>query len=367
MADIVTEVALIQAASQGSVMRSAIVAALEKINSEVYPWYEGSYRVAPGTSSIVLSTSMMTMAANLVVEAFPLASKIVTENGVYSASNDSVGGYSEVTVSIPYYSGSYALAPSTVSYTLSLSGLMMSSSLLIEAYPEAVLLSKTVTSNGVYYASDDSADGYSQVEVSLPLARKIISVNGIYSAADDGAVGYYEVEVEASGAAALSAKTVTSNGVYSASDDGVDGYSTVTVSLPVYSGPFSASAGSVQQTFPMASKLAEQDFVVEALSYYSGSYVVAPSTVSLTLPLSGLMMSDALVVEAFSEAVLLSKTITSNGVYYASDDSADGYERVEVNIAAVGNTWEGTQSAYDALGSYDSSTTYFILEESGGS
>ena len=60
---------------------------------------------------------------------------------------------------------------------------------------EAVLISKTVNENKTYYASEDGADGYSEVSVEVPMPVIIdasdmpITENGTYEAADYGADG----------------------------------------------------------------------------------------------------------------------------------------------------------------------------------
>ena len=61
----------------------------------------------------------------------------------------------------------------------------------------AVLIEKSVTDNGTYTASDDSADGYSKVVVDVEpdLITKSITANGTYTALEDEAGGYSAVTV----------------------------------------------------------------------------------------------------------------------------------------------------------------------------
>lgn len=82
---------------------------------------------------------------------------------------------------------------------------------------EATLTEKTITQNGVYSASDDNADGFSEVTVN----------------------------VTAEGSGVLTEKTITENGTYNASSDNADGYSSVTVNVPSSS---SAPSGSLSIT-----------------------------------------------------------------------------------------------------------------------
>lgn len=95
----------------------------------------------------------------------------------------------------------------------------------------SVLIPKSVTENGTYYASSDEADGYSSVAVDVQpnLGTKSISDNGTYSASSDELDGYSSVTVDVQ--PDLDGKTVTDNGTYYANDDNLDGYSQVTVSV----------------------------------------------------------------------------------------------------------------------------------------
>ena len=58
-----------------------------------------------------------------------------------------------------------------------------------------VIVSKTLTQNGTYYAIADAADGYDPVTVAVPIASKSITKNGIYYAADDDLKGFDPVNV----------------------------------------------------------------------------------------------------------------------------------------------------------------------------
>ena len=63
----------------------------------------------------------------------------------------------------------------------------------------AVLGTKTVTENGVYYASADGLDGFSRVTVNTPvktLGEKYITKNGLYDASGDSLDGYDKVTVD---------------------------------------------------------------------------------------------------------------------------------------------------------------------------
>lgn len=61
----------------------------------------------------------------------------------------------------------------------------------------SVLISKTINQNGNYSATDDEADGYSDVKVNVQptLTTKSITANGTYNASSDEADGYSSVSV----------------------------------------------------------------------------------------------------------------------------------------------------------------------------
>ena len=113
---------------------------------------------------------------------------------------------------------------------------------------DAVLKQKTVTQNGTYNASSDSADGYSKVTVNVPntytsqdegkvvsggtlvgQTAQTVTANDTY---DTTLINSVTVNVSGGGGSTLIEKTVTANGVYAASSDSADGYSKVTVSVP---------------------------------------------------------------------------------------------------------------------------------------
>lgn len=96
---------------------------------------------------------------NVTVSAEKLATKTLTDNGTYNASDDGKDGYSSVTVDMP-------------------------------------LSEREIDDNGTYNAADDGLKGYSSVTVYLPLAEKTITENGTYEASSDDVKGYSKVVVD---------------------------------------------------------------------------------------------------------------------------------------------------------------------------
>lgn len=79
-----------------------------------------------------------------------------------------------------------------------------------------VLKTKSITANGTYNPSSDSADGYSSVNVSVSpnLTTKSITANGTYNASSDSADGYSSVTVNVQSTPQLSTKYGTGSRVY---------------------------------------------------------------------------------------------------------------------------------------------------------
>ena len=158
----------------------------------------------------------------------------------------------------------------------------------------AELMTKGITANGKYIASQDGADGYSIVTVDVPtkepeVKTKSITANGKYIASDEKLDGYsiVTVNVPQGEETELTTKSITANGVYNASKDGVDGYSTVTVDVPT------------------------------------------------------------------KEPKLKTKSITANGKYTASTESVDGYSIVTVDVPTGITPTETLTITSENLGDYD--------------
>lgn len=114
----------------------------------------------------------------------------------------------------------------------------------------------------------------------------------------------------------LGTKTITANGTYSASSDNLDGYSEVTANVPnTYA---AADEGKVVDNG-------------ELVSQTSATYT-ANDTYDTTL------INSVTVNVSGSSPTLITKTITANGTYDASDDNADGYSQVVVNVSGGGAT-----------------------------
>lgn len=85
----------------------------------------------------------------------------------------------------------------------------------------STLITKTISANGTYNASNDNADGYSSIIVNVPNS---FSINDVSNTTGTTAVITGETTT-------LTTKTITQNGTYSASNDNATGYSQVVVNV----------------------------------------------------------------------------------------------------------------------------------------
>lgn len=147
---------------------------------------------------------------------------------------------------------------------------------------EPGLREKTITQNGIYNASVDSAIGYSQV---------IVNVSNSYTSSDEGKVvsngvltpqtsvsytinGTYDttfnnsvtVDVPTS-SATLITKSITANGTYNASSDNADGYSSVTVNV--------SGGGGTNFGVTGTNTLSEMFYALEHNQYSTGTVTVS--------------------------------------------------------------------------------------------
>ena len=91
--------------------------------------------------------------------------------------------------------------------------------------------------------------------------------------------------------------------------------------------------------------------------YYNGECSVAVgSGDALTIKVEKLELTGSGGGGGSSDATLIAKTITANGTYSASDDNADGYSEVTVNLPV---TWE-TKTDQDITISFDGTYNYAV-------
>lgn len=118
------------------------------------------------------------------------------------------------------------------------------------------------------------------------------------------------------GEAVLINKSISANGAYLASTDKADGFKKVTVS--VANSYTAGDEGKVVSGGALVSQTAH-------------AKVTSNGTIDTTL-------NNSVEVEVSGGGTLVTKTITQNGTYYASGDSADGYSQVVVNVSGGGGT-----------------------------
>lgn len=187
----------------------------------------------------------------------------------------------------------------------------------------ATLITKTITANGTYSASDDNADGYSEVTVNLPVTWETKTDQDI-TISFDGTYNYsfwtYTEPLQANETYRI---TWGENGTQ---------YICQTVAESAggtYDGYFLGNASIVN--------LGENTGEPFLLYRNSSTRMVVTTTQSTG--------SWHVKVEKQVQisATLTTKTITENGTYTALNDSADGYSEVIVNVSS------GSETTYDNI------------------
>ena len=113
--------------------------------------------------------------------------------------------------------------------------------LLLQYNPSDILIEKSITENGTYYASADGADGYYKVVVDTPVIRptvlehlvETISTNGTHTfTPGTGVDGYSDATINVNvPAPELVSRNATVNGTINKDADGVNGYSQIVVDV----------------------------------------------------------------------------------------------------------------------------------------
>lgn len=138
--------------------------------------------------------------------------KTITENGTYDATDEDADGYNPVIVNTKTiinleskddydeltedekYSGDVYRYPVPVEYASNRYRL----SYMNENYTKMILTTRTLTQNGVFFASTYGADGYAFVTVAVPgqnLQPHTFNINGTYPASDFGVDGFSSVTI----------------------------------------------------------------------------------------------------------------------------------------------------------------------------
>lgn len=201
------------------------------------------------------------------------------------------------------------------------------------------LITKTITTNGTYVASDDNADGYSSVTVNV-------------SSGGGGSEPTYETTIPLQ---TLNCNIGLSNGAYGA-------YITSYLEAPIvgesyrvtFDGTeYTVTAQNYGSTSPYIGDIGVEAQAADAtlaypfeIIHYNGEnlYLAVKGSGSHSLQVDKITSEGS---GGESSATLITKTITANGTYNASSDSADGYSSVTVNVptpAAVAINVQTVQS-----------------------
>lgn len=139
--------------------------------------YDGEYDVSPSVAKQTLLTKDKVMSDNVTIESMSLLSKTITANGEYIAASDDADGYYLATVIVPNtYDAQDEGKVVSDGELIGQTGLSITENGTYDTtfnnqvevdIPQPSLLSKTISQNGTYKASDDNADGYSEVTVGV--------------------------------------------------------------------------------------------------------------------------------------------------------------------------------------------------------
>lgn len=176
----------------------------------------------------------------------------------------------------------------------------------------ATLITKSITQNGTYLATDDNADGYSEVEVDV-VGREIDKV--------------YFQNTSSTGATPL---TIT---LLETANKTSHIRLTGSVWAPSIPTGYTATTGTISNN----------NFTTTETSAYHWDYVQEFDITcgvdnAVIVYNGGLNNMSEVSLNVYHIYNLASKTITQNGTYNASTDSADGYSSVVVNVSGNGLT-----------------------------
>ena len=226
--------------------------------------------------------------------------------------------------------------------------------------------------------------GDNEISGSTPtLIEKTITINGIYDPADESADGYSIVDVEVP-EATLTTKSITENGTYLASTDNVDGYSSVTVEVsssgggPVTDGFFSSYNGYPRPTItldltkpfeivicfkttkPSSSKYMFGDYSIEL-----GSLIIilfSDGRIAVALPYNNHTWNEAVTAFIPDTSVVNFNGTTMN--YVKVERTSDGY--LKISASTDGKTYTEYESNEIPSGALNiSDAASFIFGNSG--
>lgn len=112
--------------------------------------------------------------------------------------------------------------------------------LLLKYNPSDILIEKSITENGTYYARMDNADGYYKVVVDTPVIPptvldhlvESISTNGTHTfTPETGVDGFSDATITVNVPANVTSRGLQVNGTFSSAVDNKDGYNNVTVNV----------------------------------------------------------------------------------------------------------------------------------------
>lgn len=153
-----------------------------------------------------------------------LISKSISANGTYNADDDNADGYDSVSVNVP---NSYSAQDEGKVVSSGALVAQESQNVSQNGTYDTTLKNQVVVAVPNSYSASDEGKVVSSGELVAQTSRNV-TMNGTYDTTENNEV---VVNVSGGGSGTLISKTVTQNGTYNASDDSADGYSQVTVNV----------------------------------------------------------------------------------------------------------------------------------------
>ena len=203
----------------------------------------------------------------------------------------------------------------------------------------ATLITKSITANGTYDAEDDDADGYSSVTVNVSggITTQIVLPEQSITATTQETSGYYSTITN------LISEELADDTNYIITLDGTK-YLCHSNYIASWTGIVVGDANAIWGN----PQTAVVPFMVAKWDNNQTQWCVTDNSAH-TVKIER--------VVSYYESVLTTKSITANGTYTASSDSADGYSSVTVNVPTGTPTIQSltvnpstTQQTFDASG-----------------
>ncbi len=220
--------------------------------------------------------------------------------------------------------------------------------LLLKYNPSDILIEKSITENGTYYARIDNADGYYKVVVDTPvaptphLAARTIQNNGLFRSDVDGLDGYSNVVVNvADKTPNYEQLTVTQNGVYTPSSSSIIVFG-LADGIPEEVETEVPASGSVTRKDNLTVKCYDKTSQVGVTATINTSSIANRATTQSLREKTLIICEDAdhyvYLTKTNNSLWVIQKGYTFDGHSFELEDNASAFNMVNVNLPDGTNT-----------------------------